>query len=450
MKKVAFIVIFSALCIITAASAEEKAGDGACLSCHGKDTPLVIKSWSESAHAKNDIGCGECHEGDYDIGHMTGEDRGIVEAYVCARCHADVSKGHFSGKHGISFRAGRACTRNMNKTPEIHAGCNDCHEKGSRLPRQEVECARFLAQSPEMQRQGCLSCHKVENRCDACHSAHDTDLAIVRDPAVCATCHMGPDHPQYEMWKTSRHGIMFNLKGRDYSPDCNTCHMPEGNHNVSTGITMGLAGQEYPEQLRESQRAKMLEVCLTCHTNSFSMRSLEDGDAIQLQAKAIVDEAASIIRKLDEDGLLSPSPAVRPAHPLSGNKLEIGPQMLYEDLSRVEAVFFRMKKFYYVITYKGAFHQNPDYAHWYGNAPLKLALSEIKSEAALLRELKSLRERVDNLSAFGKTGTDNDQQSPVNTLKTNLGYLRELHLRGDLSEEEFRKRKNDLLDRHGL
>jgi hypothetical protein len=157
MKKVAFIVIFSALCIITAASAEEKAGDGACLSCHGKDTPLVIKSWSESAHAKNDIGCGECHEGDYDIGHMTGEDRGIVEAYVCARCHADVSKGHFSGKHGISFRAGRACTRNMNKTPEIHAGCNDCHEKGSRLPRQEVECARFLAQSPEMQRQGCLS-----------------------------------------------------------------------------------------------------------------------------------------------------------------------------------------------------------------------------------------------------------------------------------------------------
>jgi hypothetical protein len=450
MKKVAFIVIFSALCIITAASAEEKAGDGACLSCHGKDTPLVIKSWSESAHAKNDIGCGECHEGDYDIGHMTGEDRGIVEAYVCARCHADVSKGHFSGKHGISFRAGRACTRNMNKTPEIHAGCNDCHEKGSRLPRQEVECARFLAQSPEMQRQGCLSCHKVENRCDACHSAHDTDLAIVRDPAVCATCHMGPDHPQYEMWKTSRHGIMFNLKGRDYSPDCNTCHMPEGNHDVSTGITMGLAGQEYPEQLRETQRAKMLEVCLTCHTNSFSMRSLEDGDAIQLQAKAIVDEAASIIRKLDEDGLLSPSPAVRPAHPLSGNKLEIGPQMLYEDLSRVEAVFFRMKKFYYVITYKGAFHQNPDYAHWYGNAPLKLALSEIKSEAVFLRELKSLRERVDNLSAFGKTGTDNDQQSPVNTLKTNLGHLRELHLRGDLSEEEFRKRKNDLLDRHGL
>jgi hypothetical protein len=79
-----------------------------------------------------------------------------------------------------------------------------------------------------------------------------------------------------------------------------------------------------------------------------------------------------------------------------------------------------------------------------------MALSEIKSEAALLRELKSLRERVDNLAVFGKAGTDNDQQSPVDTLRTNLAHLRELHLSGDLSEEEFRKRKNDLLDRHGL
>jgi mono/diheme cytochrome c family protein len=261
---------------------------------------------------------------------------------------------------------------------------------------------------------------------------------------------MGPDHPQYEMWMTSRHGILFNLKGRFLAPDCMTCHMPEGDHNVSTGITMGLAGQEYPEPVREEQRVKMLTACSTCHTKSFSLRNLEDADAVQRQAKAIVDEAASIIRGLEKDGLLKPSPAERPAHPLSGKKLEIGPQMLYEDLSGVEAVFFRMKKFYYVITYKGVFHQNPDFAHWYGNAPLKLALSEIKSEAALLRELKNLKERVDNLSAFGRTGTDSDKQSEADTLRTNLGHLRELYLRGDLSEEEFRKRKNDLLDRHGL
>jgi hypothetical protein len=450
MKIYGLISILLMICIIPFAAAEETGGDGPCLSCHGKDTPLIVQTWSESAHAKNDIACGDCHEGEYVIGHMTGEDRSVVEASVCARCHSDVSKEHFSGKHGIGFRAGRACTRNMDKTPEILAGCNNCHEEGSRLVRHEVECARFLAQSPEMQRQGCLSCNKVENRCDACHSSHSTDLAIVRDPAVCATCHMGPDHPQYEMWMTSRHGILFNLKGREFSPDCMTCHMPEGDHDVSTGITMGLGGQEYPEQVREGQREKMLALCSKCHTRSFALQNLEDADAVQRQAKAIVDEAASIIRGLEKDALLKPSPAERPAHPLSGNKLEIGPQMLYEDLSRVEAVFFRMKKFYYVMTYKGMFHQNPDYAHWYGNAPLKLALSEIKSEALLLRELKSLKERVDNLSTFGKSGADGNQESQADMLGANLRQLRELYLRGDLSEKEFQKRKNDLLDRYGL
>ena len=65
-----------------------------------------------------------------------------------------------------------------------------------------------------------------------------------------------------------------------------------------------------------------------------------------------------------------------------------------------------MKKFYYVITYKGVFHQNPDYAHWYGNAPLKLALSEIRSEAALLKELKLLRDRINNLSHMDQTGAN--------------------------------------------
>lgn len=449
MKSV-FRAAFFVLVVIAAASAEENGEGAACLSCHGKDTPLIVRVWSESAHAKNGVTCEQCHEGDYGIGHLTGEDRNIVGAHVCARCHRDAAKEHYSGKHGIGFRAGRACTRSMKKTPEILAGCSDCHEQGSRIVRQEVECARFLAQSPEMQRRGCLSCHNVENRCDSCHSSHSTDRSLVRDPAVCATCHMGPDHPQYEMWMTSRHGILFNLKGRDYAPDCAACHMPGGDHNVSTGITMGLAGQEYPVDVREAERAKMLAHCTRCHTESFALQNLDDADAVQRQAKAIVDEARSIIKELEKDGLLAPSPASRPPHPLSGNKLDIGPQMLYENLSGVEVAFFRMKKFYYVMAYKGVFHQNPDYAHWYGNAPLKLALSEIKSGAALLRELKNLKERVDILSASGETAVRGGQPSETGGLKRNLARLRELYLRGDLSEAEYTKRKNDLLDRHGL
>ncbi len=449
MKYVFKLMLFTALSAASIVFADEKAAVEDCISCHNRENPNLVRTWKGSAHAGQDISCITCHGKDYDENHLTGGKRQSVEAHVCAGCHDGPAREHFTGKHGVSFRSGRACTRNMRKTIEITEGCNDCHEKGSALPRHDIECARFLAQSPAMQRQGCLSCHKIENRCDACHTPHDTDLKIVRDPAVCGTCHMGPDHPQYEMWKTSRHGVMFEQKGRDYAPDCTVCHMPEGTHNVSGGVTMGIIGQKYPENVRTSEREKMLKVCSKCHARSFAEVNLQDGDTIQRESKALIDEAASIIRELDKEGLLVPAPSERPPHPLAGRNLEIGPQMIYEDLSRIEAVFFRMKKYYYIITYKGVFHQNPDYAHWYGNAPLKLALSEIKSEAGMLRDLKRLEQRIDNLSAMGAEGSSKTE-TEGESLKAELRQLRELYLRKDLSGDEYEKRRKEIMKRHGL
>jgi hypothetical protein len=425
--------------------------DETCVSCHNKETARVVKVWSGSAHSSADIGCEECHGTDNGPKHYEDGARKTVEAFICARCHEDQAKAHFAGKHGISFRAGRACTRNMEKTRKVLEGCNDCHEKGSTLLRQEAECARFLAQSPSMQRQGCLSCHKIENRCDACHTPHDTDLEIVNDPAVCGTCHMGPDHPQYEMWKSSRHGVMYSQKGREYAPGCTACHMPSGSHDVSAGISMGLFGQKYPDEIRAVQRQRMLDICTQCHSRSLAEQNLSDGDAIQKEAKALIDEAASIIKGLDAEGLLKPGPAERPAHPLSGRQLDIGPQMLYEDLSAVEALFFRMKKFYYIITYKGVFHQNPDYAHWYGNAPMKLALAEIKSNAILLREIYRIKKQVNNLSAM-----EHDRHgdgTPIGLeeeLKLKLRKLKDRFLREEISKDEYEEMRIKLLDEHGL
>jgi len=256
---------------------------------------------------------------------------------------------------------------------------------------------------------------------------------------------MGPDHPQYEMWKSSRHGVLYSRKGRDFSPDCISCHMPSGSHDVGFGITMGLAGQPYPSKIRDRAREDMVTICSGCHTRAFAALNLRDGDAVQKQAKALLGEAAEIIRQLEKEGLLMPSPGERPPHPLVGHALEIGPQMLYEDLSRVEAIFFRMKKFYYVITYKGVFHQNPDYAHWYGIAPLKLSLSELKSEARLLGELKRLRERLDNLSRSG--GVDRER---AGDLSDRLRALKEKYLRGDLDRLDYEKKKKAFLDDAGF
>src|SRR5690242_21436923 len=51
---------------------------------------------------------------------------------------------------------------------------------------------------------------------------------------------MGFDHPQWEMYSSSKHGVRSDLKQLKVltetaaAPTCQTCHMQEGNHEVRT------------------------------------------------------------------------------------------------------------------------------------------------------------------------------------------------------------------------
>ncbi|HZZ83203.1 MAG TPA: multiheme c-type cytochrome [Anaeromyxobacteraceae bacterium] len=428
--------------VMAGASPRDLGGAERCLPCHEKETPGAVATWRASAHAraKVPVGCAGCHGADGPSNHPApgARTRPAVDAAVCAKCHAGRAAEHARGPHGTSLRSGRGCTRNVEKPGP---GCSLCHQPGSTDLATQSECARFLTQSPAMQRQGCSACHEVERRCDACHGTHGTAAALARDPATCGTCHMGPDHPQYEMWKSSRHGVRQALEGRAAAPDCATCHMPAGAHDVGRGITMGLAGQPFPEARRKAERERMLDVCAKCHARGLAARQLADGDAVQRESKALLEEAAAIVKRLDDQGLLEPSPSARPAHPLAGKRLELGAQMLYEDLSRAEAIFFRMKKYAYVTAYKGVFHQNPDYAHWYGNAALKLGLSELKSEAALLQRIRRLEQRLD---AAPPSSAATAARDPV---ERELRELREKRLRGELDDAALERRQLEALER---
>ncbi len=189
----------------------------------------------------------------------------------------------------------------------------------------------------------------------------------------------------------------------------------------------------------------MLSICSRCHTSDLAARSLTDADSIREQSSKIVAEAQAVVEDLQRKGLLSPSPAVRRPHPLAGNTFVIGPHMLYEDLSSVESLFFRLKQFYAPVAYKGAYHQNPDYAHWYGNAPMKLTLSEIRSEALLLEQLQSLKKRLDNLTA-----APGASDGELGDLKRRLRALEERRLKGEISPQEYERAKEQIFDEKGL
>jgi len=96
-----------------------------------------------------------------------------------------------------------------------------------------------------------------EGACTACHARHQFSVAQAREPDTCGKCHLGPDHPQKEIYEESKHGIQFKankdkmnldnpkwIPGEDYftGPTCATCHMSATknqsvNHNVGLRIS---------------------------------------------------------------------------------------------------------------------------------------------------------------------------------------------------------------------
>jgi len=85
-----------------------------------------------------------------------------------------------------------------------------------------------------------------------------------------------------------------------------------------------------------------------------------------------------VIRELEQEGIL-PKGVV------------LGRNQLYQESSRIEALFTGCPSFRIPITWKGAYHFSADFAHWYGWAHLQMSLIEIKEEARKLRELKKLQ-----------------------------------------------------------
>ncbi len=418
LKKLAGITTFM---ILTVAG---PAWSDSCTDCHRGTTPAAVSQWQGSVHYPK-VGCSDCHGDDHEA-MLQG--RTPVNAVVCGECHQKAFAEHSHSKHGLGLHSGWGCTRKLEERDPRE--CRFCHEEGTALPLSTVQCARFLKQSSEMGELGCNRCHQIEASCASCHANHLTDLKIVRDPNVCAKCHMGPDHPQWEMWQTSQHGTIYDALGEDQAPDCQRCHMPSGSHDVSQGIAHTPAGEPVDASLYAARREQMIAVCSDCHARSFVLRDFVRADGVLSQSRALVKEAESVVWDLHDRELLSPMPDQRPAHPLRGETLVTDGQMLYEDISHVERLLFKMKKYDFAKTWKGAYHQNPAYTHWYGNAELKMDLVDIRTETLRLEG----------------TGRDTATTRAEPSLEETLQVLKKKYERGALSEQDYAREKGRLLE----
>jgi len=270
---------------------------------------------------------------------------------------------------------------------------------------------------------GCGGCHRIGKeggKCDACHTRHKFSVEEARNPLACATCHMGFDHPQYEMWSTSKHGVIYQIeKGSDRAPKCQTCHMVEGSHRVMTA--WGFMGLRLPEEDKKweewrvtilkglgvldpqgnptprldvvkagklarltkeewvAERKRMIKVCKNCHSNSYVKDNFVKADAILKQADSLMAEAITVVEGLYKDGILEK----QADYPLFPDLLKF-----YDVPSSIEQKLYVMFLEHRMRTFQGAYHMNPDYMHWYGWAEMKKDLWEIKEETGRMRESK--------------------------------------------------------------
>ncbi len=102
--------------------------------------------------------------------------------------------------------------------------------------------------------------------------------------------HLGPDHPQIEVYEESKHGILYEANksklnmegktwvvGKDYSvaPTCATCHMSATpnqpvTHDVGTRISWTLRPPVSKKlDNAEKRRDDMKDVCSSCHSAPF-------------------------------------------------------------------------------------------------------------------------------------------------------------------------------------
>jgi hydroxylamine dehydrogenase len=410
----------------TAASCEE---------CHRKTNPVLVAQYQSSAMRKpgrqnpripattpEANSCAVCHGTNHtDITRA----KGRVSEKVCAACHAQIYKEHVTDL-GHSYGPGPAgiggnWERNIGvphykQMPRkvMEMGCDPCHAQAGATdePYWDEAKKQYVDLSSLQYRNGCI----------ACHTRHRFDPAEARRAEACMTCHMGPDHPNWEAYSTSKHGAIYLTDGPHWdwtkpmaeaaynAPTCAYCHMVyvgadgkrTASHNMTRKIIWGMGVQPAVGQLEDitrtaenrAKRNEMVKLCLTCHSEVKARDYLEGADAHKLMGDALVYEAREILRGLYRDKVIEPRHRALSAGILPGPRYTavedvsggtFWPAGLYYDVQPIEREYFDMFFFSNLKSYKGAFHMSPDYAWWYGYAEVTGHASRIRDEAERLR-----------------------------------------------------------------
>ena len=343
-----------------------------CIECHLKTTPSIVAQWSASGHAKakEPVPCLKCHgakEGD--PGAYVHRDALIVEVVsprICGQCHAEQVKQFSASRHAEAANVTGSLEQFAGDYLEGQAasilGCQSCHGSKVVIGADHKPDAKTWPNTGV----GRINPDGTKGACSACHARHSFARAQARRPENCGRCHLGPDHPQLEVYKESKHGVLFDahvaemnldrpkwVVGVDYSaaPTCATCHMSATTKQATThDVGQRLSWTLRPvisikQQDWQRKRVNMREVCIHCHSGDNVEKFFKQFDAaVRLYNTKFAKPAKTIMDQLYKEKLLTRTPF--------DERIEWDYYLLWHNQGR------RARH--------GAAMMGADYVHWHG------------------------------------------------------------------------------------
>jgi hydroxylamine dehydrogenase len=381
------------------------AASDACLNCHRKEKPGIYHDWRNGVHAKTGVGCADCH------GRIDESDATVSKAHLercstpvsalvtprrCSGCHPVEVEQYALSKHAhtleIIEKIDKWLIHGMNNCIERSTGCFACH--GSVVAFDGGHPVKGTWPNVGV---GRINPDGSAGSCTSCHTRHRFSLVEARKPEACDQCHLGPDHPQIEIYNESKHGTIYHAEGdswnwrpddmawragRDYrAPTCASCHMSaaagvKGTHDVAERLSWELQAPltvrpadfaPYPASTSwKTEREKMRSVCSQCHSAEWISGHFDNLDrTIDNYNEKYFKPVHKVLSSLYEAGFLS--------------------HESYFDES-LEWEFYEFWHHEGRRARMGAAMMAPDYAWWHGFYELKSRYVNFMQEAQALKK----------------------------------------------------------------
>jgi hypothetical protein len=385
------LVLFSVNLSIMDQTQEMKAQDALassqdeCVTCHRDETPGIVQQFAYSTMAAAEVSCRDCHEVPPEYSAAVEHEGSYILAAPttarCQECHEQEVAEFYQSRH--SLPAYIAVFGSQDLSPDQLAFYEAIPEGGYSPDKSRNAIAAL--EGPDMTKFTCEGCHNIGKpaadgsvgQCQKCHIRHQYSLEQARKPETCNYCHIGPDHPQYEIYVESPHGIAYATMGDDWHWDaesgtlttedfqaatCSICHMSGfGNqpstHDVGDRLTWYLfapISTHRPDW--EKNMAAMQGVCIECHNQNFITSFYQDADKATERVNEWVLESQEIVAPLQEAGLLTDTP--------------------FDEA--IDYTYFNLWHHWGRTAKFGTWMQGPDYAQWHGAYEVLHDLAELE------------------------------------------------------------------------